>query len=454
MVQFPEAFEQQINKLLNSSEQTNFWASLQNTPITSVRLNPNKVVPNSLPLYKKVNWCEEGYYLTERPDFTSKPSFWAGAYYVQEASSMFVGHILQHILPNDAVRVLDLCAAPAGKSTHISSILPTNSLLVSNEVIKTRASILAENMQRWGLQNHLICNNDATFFGGIESFFDIILVDAPCSGEGMFRKDANAITEWSEANVKLCANRQRRIIADVLPSLKEGGYLLYSTCTYNEQENEENVKWFCENYGLEMVKIEVPKEWGIVNKQDGCFRFFSHLVAGEGFFLACLQKKGSLGAIKSPKVKKSKWITALNKKQKATLTQYLADAEKYEFVLFKDTIFAISLDLLQDVTYLTEKLLVKTFGVEMGVLKHDELIPAQALAMNTALSKETPQVNLNKEQALMYLKKVDFQLDTTLKGWVLATYNGLGLGWLKVLPNRFNNYYPTEWRIRKEIVFD
>jgi NOL1/NOP2/sun family putative RNA methylase len=454
MVQYPEAFKTQIKTLLSTEEESDFWASLQSTPITSIRIHPKKFVSNSPNLHQKVNWCEDGYYLEARPDFTTEPSFWAGAYYVQEASSMFVGHILQHILPNTAVKVLDLCAAPAGKSTHISSILPTNSLLVSNEVIKTRASILAENMQRWGLQNHLISNNDASFFGGIENFFDIILVDAPCSGEGMFRKDTNAITEWSEANVNLCANRQRRIIADVLPSLKEGGYLLYSTCTYNEQENEENVQWFCENYGLETVKIEVPKEWGIVNKQDGCFRFFPHLLAGEGFFLACLRKKGTLQPTISPKIKKSKWITVLSKKQQASLMPYLTNAEKYEFVLFKDTIFAVPSALLQDITYLTEKLLVKTFGVEMGVLKHDELIPAQALAMNTALSKDTPQVNLSKEQALMYLKKVDFQLDTTLKGWVLATYNGLGLGWLKVLSNRFNNYYPTEWRIRKEIVFD
>ncbi len=454
MAQFPTAFETQINHLLDTTEQVKFWASLQTPPITSVRVNPKKSVPNSLPLSQKVTWCEEGYYLTQRPDFTADPLFWAGAYYVQEASSMFVGYVFNQILPDFPIKILDLCAAPAGKSTHISSLLPKNSLLVSNEVIKPRASILAENMQRWGLQNHLISNNDATHFGAISSFFDVILVDAPCSGEGMFRKDAGAIAEWNLANVNLCANRQRRILADVLPSLKEGGYLLYSTCTYNEQENEENVNWLCENYQLEKVKIAIPKEWGIVNNQEGCFRFFPHLVAGEGFFLACLRKKGTLSPTSSPKIKKSKWITPIAKKQKPLLTSLLNDAEKYEFVTFKDSVFAIDTALLNNVTYLIEKLMVKTFGIEIGEFKHDELIPVQALAMNTALQTTVPQVDLTKEQAIMYLKKTDFQLVTNLRGWVLATYNGLGLGWLKVLPNRFNNYYPTEWRIRKEIIFD
>ncbi|MGZ3814731.1 MAG: hypothetical protein ACXVJN_23130 [Mucilaginibacter sp.] len=205
---------------------------------TSIRLNPFKI--SSIKGDSRVPWCNEGFYLDSRPSFTFDPLFHAGCYYVQEASSMFIDHILHYInKDSDGIKVLDLCAAPGGKSTLINSALKSNDLLVANEIIKTRVPVLTDNLTRWGTSNSIVTNNDPKDFGRLKGFFDIILVDAPCSGSGMFRKDPAAMNEWSEANVNLCHQRQERILADIYPSLKEDGYLIYSTCSYSVEENED-----------------------------------------------------------------------------------------------------------------------------------------------------------------------------------------------------------------------
>ncbi len=207
--------------------------------VTSVRLNPRKAAAPSFIQTGAVPWCGAGRYLSERPVFTLDPLFHAGAYYVQEASSMFVQHAVESLvdLNGPALRVLDLCAAPGGKSTLLAGLLRDEDLLVSNEVIQARAAILAENMSRWGQMNTWVSQNDPKDFAALGAYFDIMLIDAPCTGSGLWRKDEAAMDEWSPEHVKLCSERQKRIVADALPALKPGGLLLYATCSYSPEEN-------------------------------------------------------------------------------------------------------------------------------------------------------------------------------------------------------------------------
>ena len=258
MISLPTAFTERMQQLLGNESETFFQALVSESP-TSIRLNPEKTANTDLPfselLSRQVPWCSNGYYLKERPSFTSDPLLHGGAYYVQEASSMFLQVVLQQITGDTPLRVLDLCAAPGGKSTLLANNLPKDSLLVSNEVIKSRASILKENIIKWGYDHIVVTNSDPNRFTGMKGAFDMILVDAPCSGEGMFRKDEKAITEWSENNLCLCEERQKRILSDVWDALAPGGYLVYSTCTYNPGENEDILNWILTTFDASSVEI-------------------------------------------------------------------------------------------------------------------------------------------------------------------------------------------------------
>lgn len=260
----PASFTEYTRALLGVEEYEKLVSALQQEPPVSIRLNRLKVhrlkVENALSVQPP--WSSEGIYLDERLTFTFDPLFHAGCYYVQEASSMFVEQVLrQHV--TKPVVMLDLCAAPGGKSTHARSVLPEGSLLVANEVIRNRSQILAENLTKWGHPDVVVTNNDPADFSALPSFFDVILTDVPCSGEGMFRKDSVAVEEWSPENVEICWQRQRRIIADVWPSLKPGGILIYSTCTYNTKEDEENVRWIQQEFGAESLAVDIREEWNI-----------------------------------------------------------------------------------------------------------------------------------------------------------------------------------------------
>ena len=264
-------------------------------PPTSIRVNPFKKM--ELKTQQPVRWCPDGHYLDTRPSFTFDPLFHAGCYYVQEASSMFIDHVLKYVRPNreNPIKIFDLCAAPGGKSTLINSAISSNDLLVANEIIKTRVPVLCDNLNRWGTSNTIVTNNDPKDFSRLTGIFDIILVDAPCSGSGMFRKDPTAMNEWSEANVNLCHQRQERILADIYPALKEDGYLIYSTCSYSHQENEDILDWLCREFDMETVRIPIYMEWGIVETQSPeknawGYRFYPDKVKGEGLFAACLRK--------------------------------------------------------------------------------------------------------------------------------------------------------------------
>jgi 16S rRNA C967 or C1407 C5-methylase (RsmB/RsmF family)/NOL1/NOP2/fmu family ribosome biogenesis protein len=433
-------------------ESESFLQSLENAPVTSIRKNPFKPTP-SFDTGEDVLWCEGAKYLRERPEFIFDPLFHAGAYYVQESSSMFLHHAMKQLLGQlqSPVRVLDLCAAPGGKSTLVSSLLSIDDLLISNEIIKSRVGVLEENLMKWGQPNVVISNNDPKDFKNLKHFFDIIIIDAPCSGEGLFRRDKNAIEEWSLENVNLCESRQQRIVSDIIDCLKPGGFLVYSTCTFNTKENEENVKWMQTEWGLTSVKIDINEQWPVTQSFDKdlfAYRFLPHKVKGEGLFLACLQKtEPESGGWKYKTEKRKEKLTA---KQIEELSTWLVNPESFEFFLVGERAHAIPSQHGYAFNVLSQQLYLKNAGVFMGTFAKNELLPSHDLALSNGLSQSVQKLEVTKEEAIRYLRKDTLELHSDLRGWTVLTYQQLPLGWVKLLPNRLNNYLPSHLRILKE----
>ena len=394
----------------------------------------------------KVPWTEYGFYLESRPSFTFDPLFHAGCYYVQEASSMFLEQALKQTVDlSQPLRVLDLCAAPGGKSTHILSLISDDSLLVSNEVIRSRANILHDNIMKWGCSNAMVTTNDPRDFQRLENYFDVIVIDAPCSGSGLFRRDPEAIEQWNGQNVMLCSQRQRRILADVLPALKNEGVLVYSTCSYSKEEDEDIVSWLKAELTMENEELKIDPGWNLT-KTDNGYRFWPDKVKGEGFFISCFRKKkGNEKETLLPKIKAEKF----SKQEIEILTKYIADDE-VTYVRNGKTIHAVPHKLLADVNFLSSKLNTINFGTRVGELIRDKLIPEHSLALSRILHRDIPKLELNYEQAIQYLKKKELSLDVDKKGWGLVSYGGHPLGWINILSNRINNYYPKELRILKD----
>lgn len=415
--------------------------------ITSIRLNPFKAVSPDFELNNPVNWCYNGYYLDVRPSFTADPLFHAGAYYVQEAGSMFLDKVLRGCLdPGKSLTILDLCAAPGGKSTLINSFISPDSLLIANEVIKQRAGILATNLSRWGTTNTIVTNNDPSHFGQLPEVFDAIVIDAPCSGSGLFRKQPEAVAEWSEENVNLCSARQKRIVADVLPALKTGGYIIYSTCSYSVVENEAQVEWMEKELGLNYRSLPEVPEGGIIDTGKG-YRFYPHLVNSEGFFIAVLQKTEAT-TVGQPYVKTEK-LAGLTARERQLLEPYLKKEQQGNIfkhaALFKQ-LNATGRNFLEKYG---RNFYIRKAGMDVCQFKHDELIPEQDWAWGESLPQGISKIELTKEEALRYLKKEE----KVLTQWpverktVLFTYQGWGIGFAKILQNRINNYYPTGLRV-------
>jgi 16S rRNA C967 or C1407 C5-methylase (RsmB/RsmF family)/NOL1/NOP2/fmu family ribosome biogenesis protein len=450
---FPPHFLENLNTEPGFDSESFVGAHQSEAAPTSIRINPFK--PSALKTDSQAPWCAEGFYLDTRPSFTFDPLFHAGAYYVQEASSMFIGHILNTIRPNkeDAIKVLDLCAAPGGKTTLLNSALQSSDLLVANEIIKTRVPILSDNLNRWGTSNTIITNNDPKDFNAIHSFFDVVLVDAPCSGSGMFRKDPAAMNEWSEGNVNLCHQRQERILADIYPALKEDGYLIYSTCSYSHQENEDILDWLCTEFNLESVRIPIYKEWGIVEtespqKKVWGYRFYPGKVKGEGLFAACLRKKESSGGLSNYKNNGQQKLPA---KEMDIVKGYINNADDFYFFKVNEDWLAINREHKESLNILHRHLYIKKSGVRIGKLAGNDLIPDHELALSLAINKDAVlSTELTREQAIQYLRRDNIDMEITGKGWSLMTYDGLALGWAKLLPNRINNYYPKEIRIMSQ----
>ncbi|MFZ6024943.1 MAG: methyltransferase RsmF C-terminal domain-like protein [Bacteroidota bacterium] len=400
---------------------------------------------------ENIPWCPAGLYLQERPSFTLDPSFHAGAYYVQDASSMFLWHVLQQLVTETAgKKVLDLCAAPGGKSTLLASYF-TEGLLVSNEVIKSRAAILVENMTKWGNDNVVVTNNDPAHFQSLGNYFDVIVVDAPCSGSGLFRKDPDAANEWSLDHVELCSQRQQRILSDILPVLKEEGILIYATCSYSKEEDEMIADWLVEEMGMESLPVQTGEKWGIIHsysakKQAAGYRFYPDKLKGEGFFIAVFKKTTSAAA---GSYGKKVTIAKPAKQEMEQILSFIPLTNEYQVFKQADQFRIFKGRWMEDISMLAGSLYIRKAGVELGAIKGKNIVPSHELAVSLLPKDTFAQVGVNKEQALQYLRRQDISLQAD-KGWNLITYQNLPLGWIKALPNRINNYYPQEWRILKK----
>lgn len=449
-VQLPDPLIKRLKNQLGKDYKS-FEESMQQPPVVSIRLNPKKQFSHSYSY--QIPWSKFGYYLNERPQFVFDPLFHAGAYYVQEASSMIIEQFFNQYIQTDhePLCVLDLCASPGGKSTHILSLLNENDLLVSNEVIESRIPPLKENIIKWGTSNAVITCNDAKDFQCLPEFFDIVFLDAPCSGEGLFRKNKNAISEWNEDMAAMCSARQKRIFNDILPALKVGGFIIYSTCTFNPNENELNVKKWITDFGLKSVQLNCKNEWNLnLSSENEIFtiQMWPHKSNGEGFFISVMQKcRSNELVVANKKILNHKRIDLITKPD-SSFPQLTSTYLK--FYAFNNSIYFLNENLYQSFIEILSQMNVRYFGTEAGSLKHKNFVCSHNLAMsNHYNSINSFKIELDKIEAIKFLKKENINTPTTTIGWNLLTYKNLNLGWIKNLGNRFNNYYPKEFRIRK-----
>lgn len=459
-MQLPEDFINRTRPLFGGRLWQAFTSALDSPPPASIRLNPVKAAgmkPRQRLQGGRVPWCEWGCYLSERPNFTFDPLLHAGLYYVQEASSMFVSHVLRQHLPATPVRMLDLCAAPGGKSTAAGAVLPAGSLLVSNEPLRPRAQVLAENMAKQGLPGTIVTNSYARDIARSGLTFDVVLADVPCSGEGMFRKDEGAVAEWSAGNVEKCWRLQREIVSDVWPALRDGGLLIYSTCTFNTAENEENVRWIMESLGAEALPVSTEAEWLITGSLlDGfaepVFRFIPGLTAGEGLFMAALRKCGGSAKqrVSRPKTASSARQNSKSCNARQYVSRWLCNPDSYETVERDGRITAVPSAWKAECALAAKSLNVLSAGVRLGEVKGKDVVPQQSLALSTALRRDAfPTVELSYADAVSYLRREQVSVPPeTPRGFALATYKRQPLGFLKNIGSRANNLYPAEWRIR------
>ncbi len=440
--QFPDSFIKHL-QTIPGVEPHELFEALHSVPPTSIRLNPNK--PTQKYVHEKpVTWSQHGYYLADRPVFTLDPLHHAGAYYVQEAGSMFVGTIIKELLKTTKIKtVLDLCAAPGGKTTDMASVLDKDTFILANEPIKNRTSILYENVVKWGNDNVYISQNDPKNFNTIKGFFDLVLADVPCSGSGMFRKDPQSIEHWSLDSVVHCSLRQQRIIDDVWPALKAGGYMIYATCSYSMEEDEQIVENICKNLGAEIVNIPLPDS-NIYNSGNG-YRFYPNKLDSEGFFIAVLKKTEELvGDSKVPYYNAKAGLPMITKGDRAALDNYI--------ILPKENLFNMKHDLYYikhpaELQFLSPHLNIYKRGVKLGKIIRKELIADHEFCMLHSHNIQFNKIEIDKETALEFLRKNPVHTDGAI-GWAMLCYEGLPLGLIKNMENRSNNYYPTEWRIR------
>lgn len=442
----PEKFIRRI-KIQGLTDADSLIKAFEEPSPISIRVNTSKW--NMIPLNREpVPWCRDGYHLKKRPSFTLDPLFHAGCYYPQEASGMFLEQAYKQTVGEIRnIRVLDLCGAPGGKSTHLSSLTGENGMLVANEVIRTRAAVLTENITKWGLSNTLVTRNDPAAFKNLPGYFDMILVDAPCSGEGMFC-NRKAVDEWSEENTMLCSVRQKRIILDVWPALKENGILIYSTCTFNPDENEKNIKWLTDNRSAECIRIDISNYPGISEiDYEGIYGygFYPGKIRGEGFFISVLKKRENPGTSKA-RTASSRYTNVT--KEEAGISEKWSRFPAGSLVKSDGSVFSLPVPL-EEYQRLAENLLIVKPGTKIFAVKKKNLLPSHELAMSVYFRNSVfPTLNLTLGQALDYLRRERISAPNAATGWLVACYKGINLGFMNNIGNRINNYYPVEWRIR------
>lgn len=419
----------------------------------------------------RIPWCETGFYLKERPQFTLDPLFHAGAYYVQEASSMYMD-LLRDAIERECNRreesgfftksltVLDLCAAPGGKTTHLASFLNDDSLLIANEVIKSRSVILADNVAKWGNPRVMVTRNDPRDFEELGEVFDLVVADVPCSGEGLFGKEPGAVREWSLSNVKLCSERQQRILADIWPVLKPGGFLIYSTCTYNHFENDDNLGYLQREFGAQPVRLEPPAGSGVLVTPGGGLQFVPGRVEGEGQFVALLRKPeaGIPEEIRSGKRftggrkegKAGKWGKGEGKGGGLSACPFIPDG--YDAFLQGELLIGLPQRLTDRILFFKERLQTVLSGVAIASVKGRDFIPHPDLALLAGHAcTGIPAIELSREDALRFLAKDPLAFPESPVGYLRLTYRGRGLGFVKNLGSRSNNLLPMARRIRMDV---
>lgn len=449
-MELPQAFAAQMAELLGG-EWDAFRDSLSATPPVSIRWHPLKGA-EGLAEGDSVPWCPRGRYLAERPVFTLDPRYHAGAYYVQEASSMLLEAVLADAGLSGPVVALDLCAAPGGKSTHLVGLLSPDSLLVSNEIHPQRYQVLLENGARWGYPNQAFSRSAPRDLARAwPERFGLIVVDAPCSGEGLFRKDPGAMAHWSPEAIRKCVDRQRDILHHAVQMLAPGGVMLYSTCTYNRQENEEQVDWLCAGYAMEVIRGQLPEDWG-VRRADPGWRCFPHLLRGEGFYCCALRKTDSTLSAEqhrtNPVFRRSGPTVPASAQR--LIAPFLAEPDRFDLEKTDgETWQAIPVDLRTAHTDILGSRAILQYGIPMGGFKTAErFVPDHRLALSTALADDLPAWDLDTESALAFLRKDPLPAPLPGPGLYLIRHQGLGLGWANVLRDRVNNLIPHHWRIR------
>jgi 16S rRNA C967 or C1407 C5-methylase (RsmB/RsmF family)/NOL1/NOP2/fmu family ribosome biogenesis protein len=423
---------------------------VETTPNISIRKNPQKIDKQifGIDLKIKVPWSNHGNYLIHRPNFAYNPIYHAGGFYVQESHSMFLEKVIDLIFENQECKIiLDLCASPGGKSTHILSLINKKCLLVSNEISSKRNFILTENLVKWGYENVVVTQNEPEDFSHLSNFFDIVLVDAPCSGEGMFRKNKNAINEWSEKIVRMCSNRQKKILNAIWPCIKRNGYLIFSTCTLNPYENEENVRWLVKNFEAEVIQLPFDKTWDVIDTGVGLL-FMPSKNHGEGFFISLIQKKDGNETNYFLPQKIPLFMPELNK---------IKTKKETELAFFKnfDNLYAINKSHQAVAWFLKNNLKVKKLGLWIGYFTNKDFIFTHEYAVSNIINNlEFPLINVDYTQALNYLRKneirdqeMQFSCRTTDKNY-LVQFEGLNLGFARKVDNKLKNMYPIEWRLR------
>ena len=465
MVRLPESLLDSLKEAEGFDEEAFKKVHASGEQVTSIRINPFKwsmvngewsmgkdIHHSPFTIDQKIPWTEFGYYLAERPSFTFDPLFHAGCYYVQEASSMLLDQALKQTVDlSKPLKILDLAAAPGGKSTHIQSLISKDSLLVSNEVIRSRSHVLKDNIIKWGTDNVVVTSNDPREFTRLENYFDVIVVDAPCSGSGLFRRDEEAIHEWSLNNVQLCSHRQKRILADAWPALKKNGILIYSTCSYSKEEDEEIIDWMLKGFQISDCRLQIEGNWNITEVQTDLgahgYRCWPDKVKGEGFFIACFKKlDGEDEFIFKSKNK----LEPVNKKEMELVKAWVKESD-HQFIKYRDKVHAVPGKLMKEINFLLMNLHTSYFGTIIGEPVREKLIPDHALSMSNLAAMNVERTELNYDGAIQYLKKKELNIEVKTKGWQLVTYQGHPLGWINALPNRINNYYPKELRILKDL---
>ncbi len=455
MNHLPQAFIEKMQAILGDEADLFFSAIVQN-PKTAIRFNPKKKIEaNHLPLAEKVAWHNNAFFLNERPSFVFDPLFHAGAYYVQEASSMFIDFVLKQIKnENSSYAMADLCAAPGGKTTVLADNMQENDVLFCNEIISTRNHILRENIAKWGISNAIVAQNNIDEIAKIGTVFDIVLIDAPCSGEGLFRRSHDATKEWSPSNVAKCALRQEEILTHTADLIKQNGYLIYSTCTFEPEENIAQIIALQKIYNCQSIAIDLPadnfdNQITIIQKENAIgYSFYPHKTAGEGFFCSVLQftnQQDSPQKSKEKQANKNEFVS----KNEIELLRKFATIENHTIEKFGANYYALS-DSVVSLFKKVNALNIKSVGVKLGEIKGKDVIPSQELSLSFLLNTTIPTIDLPLETALQFLKTEAINLEGEI-GWNTVNYHGLKLGWVKVLQNRCNNYFPKEWKIRKEI---